>query len=352
METLAYCDLAPDGRILRNDSLDILVDPSTIFPRLPESADAKGWEDVNKEDGVSKRFTPASEGDPHTFVFDQVSESSLDKIYLSSSKARIKFDRERGLVAKASDEKTQKYGFVGKGTGKTELLGVKTGSPDFMKQLAAEVQTYFGASKRYNDLNAEAGKNADKAEELLASAEAALKGAKEKVKLEAVRRQIDSQLKRHAKYAKYTIEDARRRAKVVGKPAAAFTTTDLEGKEYSLDGLRGKVLVLDFWYRGCGWCIRAMPQVRELANDFKGQPVLVLGMNTDRDEKDARFTIDAMKLNYPTLKAEGLPEKFGVEGFPTLVVIDQSGTVRDLQVGYSPTLREEVGKTIRELLKK
>jgi protein-disulfide isomerase-like protein with CxxC motif len=52
------------------------------------------------------------------------------------------------------------------------------------------------------------------------------------------------------------------------------------------------------------------------------------------------------------LKAEGLPQKYGVQGFPTLIVIGPDGKVRDIHVGYSPTLREEVGKAVRELLPK
>ena len=59
-----------------------------------------------------------------------------------------------------------------------------------------------------------------------------------------------------------------------------------------------------------------------------------------------------MALKYPTLKAEGLPQRFGVQGFPTLIVIDQQGKVHDIHVGYSPTLREEVGKQIQALLAK
>ena len=41
-----------------------------------------------------------------------------------------------------------------------------------------------------------------------------------------------------------------------------------------------------------------------------------------------------------------------MQGFPTLIIIDQQGKVSDVHVGYSPTLREEVGKVIRELLAK
>ena len=110
--------------------------------------------------------------------------------------------------------------------------------------------------------------------------------------------------------------------------------------------------MLDFWYRGCGWCIKAMPQLNALASQFKGRPVAVLGMNTDKNEADAKFVIDAMSLKYATLCADGIPEKYGVRGFPTLIVIDTEGTVRDVHVGYSPTLKTDVAKTIEGLLTK
>ena len=139
---------------------------------------------------------------------------------------------------------------------------------------------------------------------------------------------------------------------MVGKPAEAFETKDIDGKAVKLADLKGKVVVLDFWYRGCGWCIKAMPQMNGLAEDFAGKPVAIFGMNTDANEEDARFVIEKMGLKYPTLKAIGLPEKFGVQGFPTLIVIDQEGKVHDLHVGYTPTLREDVGRQIKALLEK
>jgi hypothetical protein len=75
-------------------------------------------------------------------------------------------------------------------------------------------------------------------------------------------------------------------------------------------------------------------------------------MNTDRDERDARFVVEKMKLAYPVLKAEGLPQQYGVQGFPTLIIIDPLGKVHDIHVGYSPTLREDVGRSVRGLLAK
>ena len=74
-------------------------------------------------------------------------------------------------------------------------------------------------------------------------------------------------------------------------------------------------------------------------------------MNTDRKEEDALFVVEKMELNYANLKATGLPEKYHVQGFPTLIILDQQGVIRDVHVGYSPTLRDEVVQSVNQLLK-
>lgn len=355
--SLAYCDIAPDGQISWNDSLGYRLNPHALFPRLPkdEAALATGWEDFLKRDDARSRFTlDKKDTTDSIWAFDQVREQPWDAIYLSSSRSRFFFDRKRGLIQRAEGENTQGYGFKGKGSATTELDGVKERDPGWVKQFAAETERYFAANQSYQDLltRAEKEKDPKEAEALLARAETALKEVRDKLTLPLLRDQVDDQLKNHAQTAKWTIEEVERRAAVLGKPAAAWETKDLDGKAHALEDYRGKVVILDFWYRGCGWCIRAMPQVNELADHFKKEPVAVLGMNTDRDEKDARFVMDKMKLTYPVLKAEGLPEKYKVNGFPTLIIIDQKGDVRDVHVGYSPTLREEVARRVRELLAK
>ena len=53
------------------------------------------------------------------------------------------------------------------------------------------------------------------------------------------------------------VKEVEQRDQMIGTSSPDWQTTDLAGKEYSLKDLRGKVVVLDFWYRGCGWCIRS-----------------------------------------------------------------------------------------------
>ena len=126
--------------------------------------------------------------------------------------------------------------------------------------------------------------------------------------------------------ASYYVDSGKRRAEVMDKPAADWDLEGLDGKKHSLPDYRGKVVVLDFWYRGCGWCIKAMPQLNALADRFPSRPVAVLGMNTDQNEADAKL-VDAIGLKYATLRADGIPEKYGVQGFPTLILIDREGKV-------------------------
>lgn len=353
--TMAYFDLYPDGRVVPNDSFGYRFDPSAVFPRLPkDGAEAKnGWKGTNpREEKYTdfKQSAPAAGSQGDEWTFQAVDHGIWDKIYQMTSNSRNTFDMRKGVVTRIESENTQEYGFHGKGSGTVMLVSLEQQNADQVKVLEQESSRYFEANQKYDRLLTEASKNADRVKDLLAQAETTLKDVKAAVNLLVLRERIDDQLKNHTSMVSYYTEEAKNRSAVVGHPAADWKAKDLEGKDHSLMGYRGKVVILDFWYRGCGWCIRAMPQMKELADDFKGQPVAVLGMNTDRDEKDAKFVVDEMALNYPVLKAQGVPEKYHVRGFPTLVIIDQEGKVADVHVGYSATLRQEVGKTVKGLL--
>ena len=84
-----------------------------------------------------------------------------------------------------------------------------------------------------------------------------------------------------------------------------------------------------------------MPQIKQLADDFKDEPVAILGMNSDENVADAQTVIDVFKLPlYPTLKnaVDGNTTQaasriqYSIQGFPTLVLIDQQGIVRHFHV--------------------
>ena len=86
------------------------------------------------------------------------------------------------------------------------------------------------------------------------------------------------------------------RLEILDKPSPSWETTDFDGKKHAIRDYRGKVVVLDFWNTACASCLRAMPQVKQVVEDFKDKPVTVLGMNDDDNEDDARSVIEKMDL--------------------------------------------------------
>jgi thiol-disulfide isomerase/thioredoxin len=349
--SLGEFDVRPDGTVVIASNDSRVRSLSAMFFKLPSSQEEleSGWS-VERDGGTEKMlFRAAKDNDGKTgkWIFERADTGLFSVIYVSTSESQIHFDGERGLVTKMDSQRTQNYGFNGKGTGSLELKSSGMRDAKWISQLAREVARYSQVMKEYMD-NRESGKDP---EERHAAAANALREAREKVELPMVITQIEEQQKQLEKSKQYMLKDIEREKLVLGKIAADWNTKDIDGASHSMEGYRGKVVVMDFWYRGCGWCIKAMPQIKELVEHYRDKPVVVLGMNTDREETDARFVVDKLGLNYATLKATGLPEKFAVQGFPTLVIVDQHGIVRKRHVGYSPTLRDDLIEEIDLLLK-
>jgi thiol-disulfide isomerase/thioredoxin len=141
---------------------------------------------------------------------------------------------------------------------------------------------------------------------------------------------------------------------LIGQQPADWHTTDIDGGPHALTDYRGKIVVLDFWYSGCGWCVEAIPQINDLAREFKDEPVAILGVNSDQEAGDAQRILEMMSVSYPTLKeqheGEHLCAMYKVTLWPTIFVLDQRGIARHVVVGYWPSLQSEVGSKIRGLL--
>ena len=356
---VAYADVFPDGRITPNPTINMAIEPRNVLPLLPADGAQipKGWSHKNDATLEQTNYTAAGAnaaagaGDAGAFVFIGEQAGVMNRIYDMTSHSTFHFDRAKGCVASVKTFLRQGYGIQMSGMGKTTLQADETVPPSELAALASDFDVVITARQEYRAVYEELSRTPDKAQELLDAAKARIVAHRAAARTDAARNEFDIMLKDHDQSAKYALDEAERIKEVINKPAAGWTSTDIDGRPTALVDYRGKVVVMDFWYRGCGWCIYAMPQVLQLAKDYAGKPVVVLGMNTDQKESDARFVIDALGLKYPTIKAEQIPQKYGVQAFPTLIIVDQEGIVRDIHRGYSPTLREDVAKKIDELLK-
>ncbi len=355
-DTLVWrCRLFDDGRLVGATTRGNVRDPFRLFPRLPDDAGAQEWNwnfQGQDQHPVHLRFRTVTPPDPShaMLVFTTTSENPMDKVYVETHSTRSTFDPRRGLVTRLETKDTFDLNGSEISKGTIELVSVEDRGSPWAEDFGREADAYFDAAAAYESATHQAARDPKACKALLAEAKAKLEKVRAALTAPVFREAIDQDLTKHDRMARYLAEEASHRAEFLGKPAADWEAKDLDGKTHRLADYRGKVVLLDFWYRRCGWCMHAMPQVKQLAETFRDQPVAVLGMTIDEDVKDARVVVEAMDLHYPVICAQGLPTKYGVDGYPTLIVIDPRGKVREVHVGYSSRLFEELSELVRNLL--
>ena len=123
---------------------------------------------------------------------------------------------------------------------------------------------------------------------------------------------------------------------LVGRPAASFTLTTFEGQPVSLDGLRGKVVVLNFWASWCRpACYEEAPVLERGWRAWKDRGVTVVGVDIqDTLEAGQKFIRD-FSLTFPNARDTSgkVSIDYGVYGVPETFFIDRRGRIRSKHVG-------------------
>ena len=131
---------------------------------------------------------------------------------------------------------------------------------------------------------------------------------------------------------------AARRLESVGKPLG-LTGKTLDGKQVSIEALKGRPVLVHFWSTDCEPCKVDLAQIREL-NAKYGQRIGCIGVAVDGDRaKLAAFLADK-PLPWPQLHEDGgldsrLAEEFGILALPTMMLVAADGTVADRNVSIT-----------------
>jgi thiol-disulfide isomerase/thioredoxin len=119
--------------------------------------------------------------------------------------------------------------------------------------------------------------------------------------------------------------------------APAFTVMTLNGDQVSLDGLAGKVVLIDFWATWCGPCREALPHLRDIAQKFSGEPLVVISISLDSDEAAWKSFVAKNGMTWLQYRDGGwtgqLARAFDVNAIPHTFTIDADGVLQDEHVG-------------------
>ncbi len=131
-----------------------------------------------------------------------------------------------------------------------------------------------------------------------------------------------------------------------------LTSFELEGK--LPEGLKGRVILLDFWASWCGPCKSSFPAMEELTNKFAGQGLTIIAISVDEKRENMQRFIDAAKVSFTIVRdsRHKLVAAADIKSMPTSFLIDRSGRIRFIHAGFDreKTTREYV-KEIEQLLR-
>jgi peroxiredoxin len=142
---------------------------------------------------------------------------------------------------------------------------------------------------------------------------------------------------------------AEREAAKLVRQTVDLTLKDLSGVEQSLQSLKGRIVVVNFWATYCIPCRKEMPDLAVIQNEFAALGVQVIGVSTDdlADRSKVLQFVKETKVNFPIWVGGSVEQmmRFGLgAALPGTVVIDREGKIAKIISGVidQAALRKEI----------
>ncbi len=170
-------------------------------------------------------------------------------------------------------------------------------------------------------------------------------------KLEATFANSDE--KRLAELTSKLHEAAKKRLGILGKPLVLEGTL-VDGKELDWEPYKGKVVLVDFWATWCGPCLRELPNVLKLYQQYHSKGFEIVGVSLDTDKERLEKFLEEKEIPWQNLFSHDeenqgwqhpLAQELGVTGIPHTILIGRDGKV--LALGLRG---ERLAKKLEELL--
>jgi peroxiredoxin len=132
---------------------------------------------------------------------------------------------------------------------------------------------------------------------------------------------------------------------MLNKPAPDFNLADLQGRQWSLKALKGKVVVLNFWYTSCPPCLEEMPQLNEITPMYATDKVVFLAL-TFNDAQKVQTFLKTHEFSYNILPAsKETDQQYKISGWPTSLVINKKGIIT-FATNISPDIKHDLANAI------
>ena len=136
---------------------------------------------------------------------------------------------------------------------------------------------------------------------------------------------------------------------LVGKPLKSFHLTDLNNKKWDSNELRGKTIVINFWFTACKPCIAEMIYLNKLVEENKDSSVVFIAPAPENEAQIKKF-LKKYSFEYNiTPSSTDFIASMNIENFPTHLVVDKKGIIRQVFIGYANDIKEKLKAEIDRL---
>lgn len=161
----------------------------------------------------------------------------------------------------------------------------------------------------------------------------------------------DSEIEKEEKKRNQKLkENDRLRNELNGSIIKELNLTDINDKKHTLESLKGKVIVLNFWYIQCRPCVAEFPDLNKLKEEFKGKPVEFFAVTFNNKQALNKF-FEKHNLNYKIIPS-GRPiiDKFKVPHYPYNIIIDKNGKVEYINNVLVLNIFKKLKRKIKNIL--
>ena len=125
-------------------------------------------------------------------------------------------------------------------------------------------------------------------------------------------------------FNQYIKSDEKNRKKLKKSVLDDLVMVDIDGNQHDFESIGSKIIVLDFWFTTCAPCIKEMPEMNKLKEEFGTNNVAWFGVTYDNKEKVNRL-LSKVQFDFTIVpNSQHLVDRFGIKFFPTTLIIDEN----------------------------